>query len=304
MFHFNESPLEQLWGHLSSRHLGELLRRALEEDGASEDITSRALCGADRGCQARVVTRHAGVVAGLGLIEACVNSRSVKCTFAQGIQDGVVAPANATLAHLDGKLIDLLPIERVMLNLLGLTMATATLTRHFVDAVAPAKARICDTRKTIAGLRWLQKYAVRCGGGCSHRWGLNDAFLAKDNHVAGLDPKGFARSIRDGVERVRTRGPEIAFVCAEVDSMEQFEALLSLETGVLDIVLLDNFSHDELVRAVRLRDRHHPSLQLEASGGVKLETVSAIASTGVDRISVGAITHSAGWHDVALDIDA
>lgn len=242
--------------------------------------------------------------AGLGLLdEFLVHAPEVRGSVAAGVCDGARVAAGTTLMQFRGPITSILPIERALLNMLGIAMATATSTAQYVDAVSGTRAKVCDTRKTIPGLRWLQKYAVRCGGGHLHRMGLNDAILVKDNHIAGLSAHEYAERIRHGVERVRTAATPVRFVCAEADTIEQFEAVLALPAGIVDIALLDNFSVDLLACAVQLRDANNSQLLLEASGGVRLDTIRAIARTGVDRISVGAITHSSGWLDVALDID-
>ncbi|MSQ90475.1 MAG: carboxylating nicotinate-nucleotide diphosphorylase [Phycisphaerales bacterium] len=277
---------------------------ALREDGAADDVTTQAMCDAGRVRTARIVARQAAVCAGLGLLEGFLaQDERLSGSRADGAADGVRVDAGATLMHLRGPLTSILPNERALLNLLGIAMATATLTAAHVAAVAGTSVKVCDTRKTIPGLRWLQKYAVRCGGGCLHRMGLDDAMLVKDNHIAGLSPVEYAARIHDGVLKVRRAGTALRFVCAEADTMEQFQALLALPAGVVDIALLDNFSVDSLAEAVRLRVGQHSPLLLEASGGVRLDTIAAIARTGVDRISVGALTHSAGFLDVALDMD-
>ena len=303
MFHFNDCELSLLWRELSRDHLAATVDLALEEDGAAKDVTSQSLCDSAAIRVAHVVARADAVCAGLGLVEEFVTRDSaLKAHSVAGSIDGESVVAGASLLRLEAPLTSILPIERVLLNLLGIAMATSTITAKYVEAVAGTKAKVCDTRKTIPGLRWLQKYAVRCGGGHLHRWSLADALLVKDNHIAGLSPSDYARRIRSAVEDLRARNTPLRFVCAEADTMEQFEALLSLPDETLTIALLDNFSLDSLKHAVELRNRLRPSMLLEASGGVRLETIGSIARTGVDRISVGALTHSAGWLDVGLDM--
>ncbi len=303
MFHFNDCELRLLWQELSRDHLAATIDLALCEDGAAKDVTTQSLCDSPAIRVAHIVARAEAVCAGLGLVEEFVaRDSALKAHSVAGSIDGKTVVAGASLLRIEGPLTSILPIERALLNLLGIAMATSTITAKYVEAVAGTKAKVCDTRKTIPGLRWLQKYAVRCGGGHLHRWGLSDALLVKDNHIAGLSPNDYARRIRSAVEALRSRKVELRFVCAEADTMDQFEALLSLPDGNLTIALLDNFSLDSLEHAVELRNRLRPSLLIEASGGVRLETIGAIARTGVDRISVGALTHSAGWLDVALDM--
>ena len=202
----------------------------------------------------------------------------------------------------EGPLRALLSHERTMLNFLTLLSGNATLAAQFVDAVRGSRARICDTRKTIPGLRTLQKYATRCGGATLHRIGLFDGVILKDNHLAAFAGVTLAERVRAAAERARTIAP-VAFVECEVDELAQLDALLSLERGVLDLVLLDNMDAGMLTEAVRRRDRAQSAIELEASGGVRLDTVRRIASSGVERISVGAITHSAGALDLGLDLE-
>jgi nicotinate-nucleotide pyrophosphorylase (carboxylating) len=170
-----------------------------------------------------------------------------------------------------------------------------------VQAIEGTRAVICDTRKTTPGLRGLEKYAVRCGGGTTHRLGLFDAMLIKDNHIVGVPIEKLARTLSKAVIAARN-AHALRFVEVEVDSLQQFQHVLKLDAGLVDVVLLDNMSVGELRDASLLRSSHRPDLLLEASGGVTLDNVRSIASTGVDRISVGAITHSAPALDIGLDI--
>jgi len=218
-----------------------------------------------------------------------------------------VAPGE-TLATLAGPARSLLTAERILLNLVGRLSGIATLTRAYVDAVRGTRARIYDTRKTTPGWRRLEKYAVRCGGGSNHRLGLFDAILIKDNHLAlarqsagtgHLTPRQAVRQARDFADTMAAAhaAPPV-IVEVEVDALEQLEEVLGEQP---DLVLLDNMSPDQLRSAVALRDRVAASVELEASGGVTLERVGAIAASGVERISVGALTHAAVSLDVALD---
>jgi nicotinate-nucleotide pyrophosphorylase (carboxylating) len=188
-----------------------------------------------------------------------------------------------------------------MLNLLGRACGVASLARRFVDAVDGTCAVICDTRKTIPGLRSLDKYAVRCGGGVLHRCGLHDAALYKDNHLAGVAAPDLASVITAAARAARDEGP-LRFVEVEVDSLRQLEAVLTVDAGVVDIVLLDNMSLEQLRAAVAMRDERRDEMLLEASGGITLARVRDVAETGVDRISAGALTHAAPALDVGLDL--
>ena len=195
----------------------------------------------------------------------------------------------------------ILSAERVLLNFLQRLCGIATLTGSFVDAAAGTDAAIYDTRKTAPGWRVLEKYAVRCGGGRNHRRGLFDAVLIKDNHLAGVDPDRLAGTVFEMLNRLSTSDAKPAFVEVEADSPDQVEALLTV-VGI-DVVLLDNFSVENLREAVATRDRLGlgGKVALEASGGVTLETVTAVAETGVDRISIGALTHSPRAIDLSLE---
>ncbi len=278
--------------------------RGLAEDigtsGAGLDITSA--CAIDESVAGRFVVRArtSATIAGM----ACVGEAARACGVSSCalLQDGDQATAGQAVAYLDGQVRGVLLAERTALNLLGLLSGTATTTRAFVDAVRAGGAgtRVCATRKTIPGLRTLQKHAVQCGGGEPHRFGLHDAVLLKDNHLAGLDPAAVASCAHRVSREARARFAP-AFVCCEVDSTPQLDALLALPDGVIDIILLDNFGIDQLAEAVGRRDAARSRVLLEASGGVAINTAGAIAKTGVDRISVGALTHSVPWVDFGLD---
>ena len=216
-------------------------------------------------------------------------------------RDGERISPGETLAVLEGDLAQIVTLERTLLNLIGRMSGVATLTRKYVDAVAGTRATILDTRKTTPGLRLLEKYAVRCGGGSSHRLGLYDAVLVKDNHIAGIPLDSLPGELARASRAIRAERP-ILFFEVEVDTLEQFERVLRVERGLIDIVLLDNLGPDALRDAVRMRDRAGSAILLEASGGVRLETVRALAESGVDRISAGALTHSAVSADIGLDI--
>jgi nicotinate-nucleotide pyrophosphorylase (carboxylating) len=214
------------------------------------------------------------------------------------LDDGSSLDVGTVVAELTGPVRSLLAIERVALNFLTHLCGIATLTARYVAAVAGTDATICDTRKTLPGLRALGKYAVACGGGVNHRLGLHDAMLIKDNHLAHLPADQWQAVLSDAIERARADRPGLAFVEIEVDRIDQLRPALACNP---DFVLLDNMSVPQLRQAVSIRDAEAPGVQLEASGGVTLETVRPIAEAGVDRISVGALTHSAPALDLAVD---
>lgn len=301
----NTLPLPDLFARLASTGLIErLLDLAHAEDlGTHGDVTSRACIPESRTGVAHVVARRAGVISGLAVLPL------VAARFAPGVRvdtfhaDGTPANPGDVLATFRGPLRPILAMERTALNLVGRLSGIASLTRSHVGAILPgSRAALYDTRKTTPGLRVLEKYAVRCGGGRCHRLGLHDALLIKDNHLAGVSTRDLPAFVAAAVARARTLAP-ITFAQVEADTLDQVEALLTLPPGTIDIILLDNMPPADLARAARLRDERSPGLELEASGGVTLGTIPVIAMTGVDRISVGALTHHAVSLDVALDID-
>ena len=276
-----------------------LIALALDEDlgPAGDDVTSRLLVPADATGGCDVKSRAAGVQAGLPVAErvlAAVAERTgnTACEVLPIARDGDRLRPGSVVASLFGPVRDLLTAERTILNVLTHLSGVATLTRRFVDAVEGTDARILDTRKTHPGFRRLEKYAVRCGGGANHRMGLHDCCLVKDNHLAAQPP---GTNLGDLVRRVRGELEPGVQLIVEVDDERQFRAVLPAGP---DVILLDNLPPADLAAAVAVRDREAPGVLLEASGGVNLQTVWAVAESGVDRISVGALTHSA----VALDL--
>jgi nicotinate-nucleotide pyrophosphorylase (carboxylating) len=269
-----------------------LLRLALAEDlGRAGDLTSDAILPDALTAMARIVARAPGRVAGLVAATATFGLLDPRLAVTLSVRDGADAAAGETLATITGPARSLLSAERTALNLLGRLCGIATTTRDLVVAVAPYGARIVCTRKTTPGLRTLEKYAVRAGGGSNHRFGLDDAVLIKDNHRA------LAGGLRIAVERARAGVGHMVKIEVEVDTLEQLEE--ALEMGV-DAVLLDNMSIETLERAVGMARGRAIT---EASGGITPKTAPAIAATGVDLLSVGWITHSAPALDVALDVE-
>ena len=268
-----------------------IVRHALEEDlGRAGDITSELTVSSDRSLTAKLVARKAGTVAGLIAAECAFRLVDSSLQLSTGLPDGSQAQANATIATVTGSARSILTAERVALNFVGHLSGIATATHALVEAVSGTNARIVCTRKTTPGLRLLEKYAVRCGGGFNHRFGLDDALMIKDNHIAAVGGIGPA------VNRVRAGVAHMVKIEVEVDTLKQLEETLSLG---IDAILLDNMSIDDLKRAVTLAKGR---AVLEASGNVTLATVRAIAETAVDYISSGAITHSAPSLDVGLDL--
>jgi nicotinate-nucleotide pyrophosphorylase (carboxylating) len=275
-----------------------LIRLALEEDlGTAGDVTTLSLVGAAETGAVQIVARKAGVLACVHVAELVFRLLDPSVSFAMHAADGDAVGAGRVVAEVSGSVRSLLIGERTALNFLTHLCGVATLTRHYVDAVSGTRAGIYDTRKTLPGWRILEKYAVRCGGGKNHRMGLFDQALIKDNHLADWAVSGAGHTIAAAIRRVREVHPELT-IEVEVDTLDQLRDALSAKPH---IVLLDNMSCDSLRQAVEFRDRTAPEVELEASGGVNLDTVGAIARTGVERISVGALTHSAPSLDLAFD---
>ncbi|MDZ4830582.1 MAG: carboxylating nicotinate-nucleotide diphosphorylase [Phycisphaerae bacterium] len=299
----NTLALPELFTTLvDEERLDTLLALAFEEDlGDVGDVTTSSLVSPDVTVRAAIVARSDGIIAGLPVVERVLTSRTSDLICMLRAHDGSICQRGDVLLELHGPLALMLPLERIVLNTLGRLCGIATLTRQFVDAVTGTRAKLCCTRKTTPGWRELEKYAVRCGGGWLHRVGLYDAMLVKDNHLGAVPADQLAPAIAAAARIARCRF-DLRFVEVEVDTLEQLDDVLSIEAGVIDIVLLDNFELGALREAVRRRDARRPKLELEASGGVRLESVRAIAETGVERISCGAITHSAISLDVAMDL--
>ena len=267
-----------------------IVRAALEEDlGRAGDITSSLTIPSDKVASAQLIARKPGRISGLICAEIALRLVDPQLRLEVALPDGSDAVERSVLATVSGPARGILTAERVVLNFLGPLSGTATMTAALVKAVQGTKARIVCTRKTLPGLRSLQKYAVRCGGGFNHRFGLDDAAMIKDNHILA------AGGIAPAVARLRAGLGHMVKVEVEVDRLEQLEEALAQN---VDEILLDNMSLEDMRRAVALAKG---GAVLEASGNVTLETVRAIAETGVDYISSGAITHSAPNLDIGLD---
>ncbi len=268
-----------------------LVRAALHEDlGRAGDVTSEAVVPSETQAAGALVTRQAGVIAGLALAELAFRLVDPAIRFTVERPDGTRAAPGETIARIEGPARGILTAERVALNFLGHLSGVATATRAIVDAIAHTRARVACTRKTTPGLRAVEKYAVRCGGGMNHRFGLDDAILIKDNHIA------IAGGIAPALQRARHAAGHLVKIEIEVDTLEQLDEVLAIGA---DAILLDNMPPGTLRRAVaRVAGR----AVTEASGGVTLATAPAIAETGVDLISAGWLTHSAAVLDIGLDM--
>lgn len=277
---------------LSPLLVADAIRAALAEDlGRAGDVTTQATIPENANARAVIAAREAGVIAGLPLALAAFRQMSEKAGVETWIADGARVAPGDIVARIEGPARAVLSAERVALNYLGRLSGVASLTALYAARISHTKAKICDTRKTTPLLRAFEKYAVRCGGGANHRFGLDDAVLIKDNHIAvagGVVPA--LRAAKDFVGH-------LVKIEIEVDTLDQLREILS--EGA-DAVLLDNMSPDDLSKAVEMVGGR---MVCEASGGVTLDTVAAIAETGVDLVSVGALTHSARALDLGLDIE-
>ncbi|MCH2114131.1 MAG: carboxylating nicotinate-nucleotide diphosphorylase [Pirellulales bacterium] len=282
-----------------------LVKLAFQEDLAGQqDWTTASLVPEDRSGTANIVAREAAVVAGLPTVQVVLDCFGANITAANQVADGDRIDAGTMLVHLQGNVRDLLTVERTLLNILARLMGVATLASRYVAKLAGTRTHVYDTRKTTPGWRLLEKYAARCGGARNHRRGLYDAILIKDNHLAGrgkdvadvaaavADARQFLGQLQGGMQTKEM------LLEVEVDTMDQLASVLPARP---DIVLLDNMSLCQLYEAVKLRNALSPQVQLEASGGVQLERLAEIAATGVERISIGALTHSARSLDLGMD---
>ena len=287
--------------------LTEILRLAIREDlDRSVDLTTMAIVPPGVTGSASLISRSHGVAAGIDLIDEMLAELDAKIQWDQRVGDGEVIEPGQVLSVLNGDARDLLTCERTILNVICRLSGVASLTRRYVDAVRGTKARVYDTRKTTPGWRRLEKYAVRCGGGHNHRLGLYDGILIKDNHLASraaangelLDPGQAVAMAKAFVASGAVKFEQPPMIEIEIDRISQLESALGAGPN---IILLDNMSCELLSQCVAIRDTLASGVELEASGGVNLGTIGGIAATGVDRISVGALTHSAPVHDIGLD---
>jgi nicotinate-nucleotide pyrophosphorylase (carboxylating) len=296
---------QSAWDDRLAAHVARLAADWFAEDLGHEcDWTSVSLIAPEATSRLDVVARKPGVIAGLPAAAVVADVADPELRFVPAVADGAAVAAGDVVATLAGATRSVLAAERVVLNLLGRMSGVATATRRLVEAVAGTPCRVYDTRKTVPGWRLLDKYAVRLGGGWNHRTGLYEAILIKDNHraacgVAGMTPADAVRRARAFVARSFPPSRVQAMVVEiEIDSVADLEPVLAAGP---DIVLLDNMGPADLVRCVQVRGQVAPAVVLEASGGIRPETVAAIAATGVDRVSTGWPTHDAPWLDVALD---
>jgi len=279
-----------------------LLELALSEDIGPRDLTTQLVVPEDVRARAVFVAREAGVLAGGPVVEAVYRRLSGAVAVRFALREGEAFAVEEVLGELRGPAAPILTGERLALNFLQRLSGVATRTRHYVEAVRGYDGEIYDTRKTTPGWRYLEKYAVRMGGGRNHRMGLYDQVLIKDNHIACVRPLGLLAELGPLIKETRRLAPEGTVIEVEVENLDQLTQALTGEPG---IIMLDNFTPEALGRAVALVEERFPEggrPLLEASGGITLETVAAVAATGVDRISVGELTHSAPAVDIALEL--
>jgi nicotinate-nucleotide pyrophosphorylase (carboxylating) len=277
--------------------IDEAVLAALDEDGAYRDLTTAAIVGSNDWGSGVFIAKGDGVIAGLPVAAAAMTALDDSVTFDTLVEDGERVTAGSELAEVEGRLAAMLSCERVALNFLQRMSGVATLTRDFVDAVSGTRAVVLDTRKTTPGLRHLERYAVRAGGGRNHRFDLGGGILIKDNHIAAARHRGVP-DLAHLIVEVRRAVPHLMRIEIEVTTLDEVKEALE---GGADVILLDNMPVDELQRAVELAAGR---ALVEASGGVTLKNAHAIAETGVDFISIGALTHSATALDISLEMRA
>lgn len=294
------------WDKQTVDDLRQIIRLAVREDlDRYSDWTTISLVPEGVESSARMVSRKEGIISGLRAIVEAVPELHAQIAVELHCDDGDAVVPGQAVATLSGAARDLLTTERILLNIVGRCSGIATLTKRFVDRVSHTQAKVYDTRKTTPGWRRLEKWAVRTGGGTNHRVGLYAAVMIKDNHLAhsqihGITPAAAVQQAREFLRKASEETPITQDMIVEVE-VDQFEQLKQVAVAEPDIVLLDNMTCPQLEQCVRFRNEHAPGIQLEASGGVTLETIQDIAETGVDRISSGALTHSAVNFDVGLD---
>src|SRR5438094_2118813 len=291
----------------TGEEIKDLIQLAKREDLRDDDVTSRLLVAEDAVGVGTLLQKSVGIVCGLPIVEHICRAYDERLRveqipgFHMEIIEGRFSDAKTTpLLRIRGPLRSLLSAERVVLNFLQRMSGVATLTNRYARRVEGTKSKIYDTRKTVPGWRALDKYAVRCGGGFNHRVGLYDGLLVKDNHVGSVPLKELSGFLSGIIARSRGEDPK-RLIEVEVDTLDQFREVLKVDG--IDVVLLDNMDCPRMQSAVEMRDRAGKKFEFEASGGVTLETVRSIALTGVERIAVGAVTHSATALDIGLDIE-
>lgn len=283
--------------------LSRIIAQALKEDIGKGDLTSSLVIPGDYDAEAVIIAREKGILCGTDVARAIFNRVDKRIDIKGRFKDGSLLKSGRVIMNIEGPARGILTAERTVLNFLGRLSGIATLTHQFVTKIKPYKAKIMDTRKTTPGLRYLEKYAVKVGGGFNHRMGLWDGVLIKDNHIKVTSYKLQVISLKELIEKIKSKISKGMSIEVEVSSINEFKD--AIEAGA-DIIMLDNMSVKDIREAVRIKNSslitHNSQLKLEVSGGVTLANVRQIASIGVDRISVGALSHSAKWLDFALEI--
>ncbi len=289
--------------YINDFELNDVVNGALKEDVGRRDITTKLIIPKNKLAKAVLLAKQDCVICGLGIASLVFKTQDKNIKFRPLFSDGELVKKGKSIARISGRAASILTAERVALNFLALLSGISTQARKFVDAVKPCKVKIMDTRKTIPGLRILQKYAVRIGGGFNHRMSLDEMVLVKDNHLKVLNPKSQIPNPKQIPNKSQI--PNLDFEI-EVTNLKGFKEALKLKP---DIIMLDNMSIADMKEAVKIRDRRPPSRQaakpptrLEASGGITLKNIKQIAATGVDWISIGALTHSVSSVDISLEI--
>ncbi len=286
--------------YIKEPDLKDIILAALREDIGARDVTSDVLIPKNKNARAAILAKEDLVVCGLGVAAFTFRLQNKMIKFKALAKDGDYIRRGGVIAKVEGRARPILSAERVALNFLSLLSGIATTTREYVEAVSPYKVKILDTRKTIPGLRMLEKYAVRIGGGYNHRFSLDEMVLIKDNHIKVLGDRLWVL----GFEKIREKISQKVMMEVEVRTLKEFRKALKLRP---DIIMLDNMSIKDIIRAVKIRNSlisntQHPIPKLEASGGIALKNIRQISATGVDMISIGALTHSIKSVDLSLEV--
>ncbi len=291
-------------GGLNLKKVRPIVRMALEEDVGKGDITTNLIIPKGRKARGAIWVKEKGIIAGLPVMGLTFKTVNKKVEFKAKVKEGERVKKGQAIAEVIGNARSILTAERTALNFLQKLSGIATLTNQFVERVKPYKVKIFDTRKTTPGLRYLEKYAVRCGGGCNHRMGLWEMVLIKDNHLKMQNAKCKMQNLKDIVEKIREKIPKGMKIEVEAKNLREVREALKAR---VDIIMLDNMSIERMKKAIRLiqsriQDPGSRIPLIEASGGITLENVKKIAKTGVDRVSIGVLTHSAKALDISLNI--
>lgn len=277
------------------KNIKKIIDSALKEDFAQKDITSQKLFDPKQKIRAEIIAKTAGILCGIEIAEEIFKMVDPKCKIKINAHDGERISPDQILLTVQGRVIKILSCERIVLNFLQHLSGVASLTGKFVHAVKSTKAKIYDTRKTIPGLRFLQKYAVRCGGGNNHRMNLNEMAMVKDNHLKALQLQIEDCRLYD----LKSKLPKGTKLVIETENMEQTQLALDSKA---DIIMLDNMSIQQLKKAIRFIRSSSPKTLIEVSGGITLQNVRQIAKLNIDRISIGALTHSAPALDISMEL--